>query len=70
MWGTRDRLIPLAVGQAMVTELPHAVQLRFPDAGHALPEEAPEAFNRALVGFLLRGIPTPPADLAALRPGP
>ena len=69
MWGTRDRLIPLTVGQAMVTELPHAVLLRFPDAGHALPEEAPEAFNRALVGFLLRGMPTPPEDLATSRPG-
>lgn len=64
MWGSRDRLIPLAVGEAMVTELPHAVLLRFP-AGHALPEETPEAFNRALVGFLLRGIPIPPADVAS-----
>lgn len=70
MWGTRDRLIPLTVGQVMAAELPHSVLLRFPATGHALPEEAPEAFNRALVGFLLRGVPTPPADLAALPPGP
>ncbi len=70
MWGTRDRLIPLSVGEAMATELPRAVLLRFPDAGHALPEEAPGAFNRALVGFLLRGLPPVPGDLAASRPGP
>jgi pimeloyl-ACP methyl ester carboxylesterase len=69
MWGTRDRLIPLSVGEAMATDLPRAVLLRFPDAGHALPEEAPEAFNRALVGFLLRGFPPPPQDLV-VRPGP
>jgi pimeloyl-ACP methyl ester carboxylesterase len=69
MWGTRDRLIPVSVGESMATDLPRAVLLRFPDAGHALPEEAPEAFNRALVGFLLRGFPPPPRDLA-VRSGP
>jgi pimeloyl-ACP methyl ester carboxylesterase len=64
MWGTQDRLIPASVGQAMVAELPHAFLVRFPDAGHALPEEAPEAFNQALLGFLQGGLPVPPEDLA------
>jgi pimeloyl-ACP methyl ester carboxylesterase len=69
MWGTRDRLIPVTVGEAMVARLPRGVLVRFPDAGHALPEESPEAFNRALIGFLQNGIPLPPKDLAAARPG-
>ena len=65
MWGTQDQLIPTSVGQAMNGELPHAFLVRFPDAGHALPEEAPEAFNRALIGFLQGGLPVPPENLAA-----
>jgi pimeloyl-ACP methyl ester carboxylesterase len=64
MWGTRDRLIPPGVGQAMAEQLPRAVLVRFPDAGHALPEETPEAFNRALLGFLEHGLPTTPDNLA------
>lgn len=64
MWGTQDRLIPMSVGQAMAAELPHAFLVRFPDAGHALPEEAPEAFNRALIGFLQSGLPVPPENVA------
>jgi pimeloyl-ACP methyl ester carboxylesterase len=70
MWGTRDRLIPLTVGQAMSAQLPRAILLRFPGAGHALPEEAPDAFNKALIGFLQHGIPAPPKDLAVAVPGP
>jgi pimeloyl-ACP methyl ester carboxylesterase len=68
MWGTRDRLIPSTVGQTMVSQLPRALLIRFPDAGHALPEEAPEAFNRSLIAYLGHGIPRPPEDLAVVRP--
>jgi pimeloyl-ACP methyl ester carboxylesterase len=70
MWGTRDRLIPVAVGQTMTALLPRALLVRFPDAGHALPEESPQAFNKALIGFLQHGIPLPPEDLAAADSGP
>jgi pimeloyl-ACP methyl ester carboxylesterase len=64
MWGSRDRLIPATVGEAMAAQLPRSVLVRFPDAGHALPEEVPEAFNRSLIGFLHNGIPPTPKDLA------
>jgi pimeloyl-ACP methyl ester carboxylesterase len=67
MWGTADRLIPLAVGEAMADRIPGALLVRFPDAGHAVPEETPEAFNQALIGFLLHGLSAPPGDIATAR---
>jgi len=67
VWGTADRLIPAAVGQSMAAQIPGALLVRFPDAGHAVPEESPEAFNQALIGFLGHGPSTPPADIAAAR---
>jgi pimeloyl-ACP methyl ester carboxylesterase len=67
MWGTADRLIPAAVGQSMADQIPGALLVRFPDAGHAVPEESSQAFNQALIGFLEHGLPTPPADIAATR---
>ena len=66
-WGTADRLIPVAVGESMAAQIPGALLVRFPDAGHAVPEESPEAFNEALIGFLEHGLSTPPADIAAGR---
>lgn len=67
MWGTRDRLIPQTIGVAMVAGLPHSALARFQAAGHALPEENPEAFNRVLIGFLKSGLPAAPANLALDR---
>jgi pimeloyl-ACP methyl ester carboxylesterase len=64
MWGAQDRLIPATVGQAMVTGLDHAALVRFAGVGHALPEEAPGAFNRGLLTFLERGLPSPPENVA------
>jgi pimeloyl-ACP methyl ester carboxylesterase len=68
MWGVRDRLILPLVGEAMVTRLPHGALARFPGAGHALPEESHEAFNRVLLGFLKSGLPAPPENLAHANP--
>jgi pimeloyl-ACP methyl ester carboxylesterase len=64
MWGAQDKLIPPSIGDAMVSQLPHASLVRFPGAGHALPEESPDRFNRVLIGFLTTGLPAPPANLA------
>jgi pimeloyl-ACP methyl ester carboxylesterase len=65
MWGVRDNLIPSSIGEAMVSQLPHASLVRFPAAGHALPEESPDRFNRVLLGFLTSGLPAPPENLAS-----
>lgn len=67
MWGTRDWLIPQEIGEEMAEQLPHAALARFQTAGHALPEESHEAFNRVLIGFLKSGLPTAPANLAFNR---
>lgn len=67
MWGTRDRLIPQTIGVAMAAGLPHSALARFQAAGHALPEENPEEFNRVLIGFLKSGLPAAPANLALDR---
>jgi len=64
MWGTRDQVIPQTIGVVLAAQLPHAALARFQTAGHALPEEAHEAFNRVLVGYLKTGLPATPADLA------
>jgi pimeloyl-ACP methyl ester carboxylesterase len=68
MWGEGDRLIPPMVGRAMVAELPRGALVVVPGAGHALPEEAPEAFNRSLLAFLREGLSVPPKDVAAAFP--
>lgn len=65
MWGTEDRLIPVAVGQAMADQIPGALLVRFPGAGHAVPEESPEEFNQGLIAFLAHGLTAPPGDVAA-----
>ena len=65
MWGTRDRLIPPQVGESMVSELPRALLVRFPGAGHDVPEETPDAFNRTLIAFLQNGLPRGPENLAS-----
>jgi pimeloyl-ACP methyl ester carboxylesterase len=64
IWGAEDRLIPFSVGQTMVAELSRGALVRLPDAGHAAPEEQPEAFNRSLLAFLRSGLPQAPPNLA------
>ena len=69
MWGAQDDMIPSSIGEAMASQLPHASLVRFPAAGHALPEEAPDRFNRVLLGFLKTGLPAPPENLAVSGSG-
>lgn len=69
MWGSEDRLIPPTVGQAVVSQLQRGAFVLVPGAGHALPEEAPEPFNRTLLAFLQHGLPTPPLNVALAKPG-
>lgn len=68
VWGSRDRLIPAAIGQAVVAEFQRGAFVLVPGAGHAAPEEAPSAFNRTLIAFLSRGLPAPPLNVASALP--
>ena len=47
LWGEGDRLIPVEHAQAWAAALPHATLRTFPDAGHLLFHERPEAVEAA-----------------------
>ena len=70
LWGERDRWIPARVGRALAAELPRVAYLSVPNAGHALPEEAPVEVSRLLIAFLKEGVPRPPPNLAARTTAP
>ena len=65
LWGDRDDWIPTKVGRALALELPRVAYLSVPNAGHALPEEAPAEVSRLVIAFLKEGIPGPPPNLAS-----
>jgi len=50
--GTGDLLVPFAAGEAVARGIPTSRFLVEDGAGHSLPKERAESFNRALVGFL------------------
>jgi haloalkane dehalogenase len=51
-WAERDRLLSSDVLHQWLATLPDARVVRFPNAGHFLPEDAPEELASTLVGFL------------------
>jgi pimeloyl-ACP methyl ester carboxylesterase len=66
VWGSRDRWIPVGVGQDMTLALPRAAFVLIPGVGHDVPDEDPAALNRPLIAFLLQGLPRPPANVAMM----
>lgn len=50
--GAEDAITPPACMEAALAVLPHARLLVVPHAGHMVPLEAADVFNRALLGFL------------------
>jgi pimeloyl-ACP methyl ester carboxylesterase len=68
LWGDRDRWIPPVVGRRLAAEIERVAFIVIPSSGHALPEEAPAAFNRLLIEFLGHGLPRIPDDLALSAP--
>jgi pimeloyl-ACP methyl ester carboxylesterase len=52
LWGEADRLIPPAYAERWKTLIPHARVETIAGAAHMLPYEQPEAFSRAVAGFL------------------
>lgn len=51
-WGARDQILPISNLEKIRTRLPQARFEVYPGAGHLLPYEAAEEFNRDLVDFL------------------
>lgn len=65
IWGAKDPLVPLPVGESVVTDLgPAAAMVTLPGVGHWPLDEAPEVVVPAVAGFLRHGDPLA-ADPAA-----
>jgi pimeloyl-ACP methyl ester carboxylesterase len=52
LWGDHDRLIPLAIGRTLATQIPNAGLDVIPDSGHNPHEEQPAETARLLTSFL------------------
>jgi pimeloyl-ACP methyl ester carboxylesterase len=52
VWGERDPLVPLAVGEALQRALPGSRLVVLRGAGHVPMYDRPEAFNREVLAFL------------------
>ncbi|MDW8327016.1 MAG: alpha/beta hydrolase [Anaerolineales bacterium] len=52
LWGEQDTWVPLERGKALHAALPQSRLVVFPNVGHLPMEEAPAAFNAALIEFL------------------
>ena len=60
VWGDQDRVIPVSHGHSAHEAMPGSRLEILPGAGHFLPFEQPDWFNRTLLDFLTT---TEPADL-------
>lgn len=52
IWGERDEVVPLEVGERLHSALPEARWVLFPEAGHMVMQDVTDAFNTTLVEFL------------------
>lgn len=54
LWGAADPFLPVTLGQRLAGTIPSATLEVVPDAGHFLPEEAPERVARSITALLAR----------------
>ena len=54
VWGSRDRVVSPASARPLLQNFAHAELAMLEGAGHVPYEEAPEEFNRAVIGFLAK----------------
>ena len=52
IWGERDLLLPLALGEELSKVLPRAAFITMPHSGHRPPLSEPEKFSRLVLDFL------------------
>jgi pimeloyl-ACP methyl ester carboxylesterase len=52
VWGERDEVVPLEVGERLHSALPAARWVLYPEAGHMVMQDVTDAFNTTLVEFL------------------
>ena len=53
IWGERDTVVPRRLAQELAEQLPASRLVTLPQSGHAPMWERPDAFNRAVLDFLL-----------------
>ena len=63
--GCEDLFTPPSVQQKMADLIPDSEIVWFPEGGHLLPAEEPEGIIDAIVDFLHRRVPPPPARIPA-----
>jgi pimeloyl-ACP methyl ester carboxylesterase len=59
LWGEQDGWVPIERGHILADLIPGASFQRVPEAGHLLPEDAPEVIVATVIDFLARGLPEP-----------
>jgi pimeloyl-ACP methyl ester carboxylesterase len=52
LWGTGDRILPLAQAHRLANDLPNARLVLLDDVGHTPQLEAPERVTEEILGFL------------------
>jgi len=52
IWGEEDTWVPIALGELMFERFSNAFMITYAEVGHLPMEEAPDAFNEALINFL------------------
>ncbi len=55
LWGERDLLLDLAVGQRLASQIGHRIDHVIPDAGHGLQEDQGPMIGELIAGWLLSG---------------
>ena len=55
LWGDQDREVGRRAVEVMAAQIPEARMVVFPEAGHFPFQDAPEAFQHELIGFLQTG---------------
>ncbi|PFE04868.1 alpha/beta hydrolase [Bacillus cereus] len=51
IWGEKDRVVPVHVGQRLHEDLPNSTFISYENAGHLLPEEKPQHVYEEIVAF-------------------
>jgi pimeloyl-ACP methyl ester carboxylesterase len=70
LWGERDRLVPLRLGELLASSMPEAELAMLPDVGHVPQFEVPEMTIELVRGFLDRVTQEEPATSRSRKQAP
>ncbi|WP_407920417.1 alpha/beta fold hydrolase [Gottfriedia luciferensis] len=52
IWGEKDKVVPLSVGERLHQDLKESILVTYPEAGHLIPEEIPEHIYDRISNFI------------------